>query len=142
MAFTVRLSPPRRTRRTQRAKSTGLLLRVLGVLCGGEFSYGYRKTIAEPVEQPVGRDEQEQRGDAEGQQPPPVPDRYLEEEDLLVGHREVREGIQIEQPLVLLHVRLEHRIDDRGREEPERQDVGQQIADIAEMDGQRGEDQR
>src|SRR5579862_2145897 len=123
MAFIVRSSPPRRTQ-------------------GGEgFSYGLRKRIPEPIEQPVPRQKQQHGPGAERQQPLPMADR-TEEQNLLIRDREVREGVEVEERLVALHAVLPPRIDDRRREEPQHQDVGEQIPDVAKVHGQRREHQR
>ena len=51
-------------------------------------------------------------------------------------------GLRSKNVLELLHARLEPRIDDRRREEPQRQQVRQDVADVAEVHGQRRQDQR
>ena len=75
-----------------------------------------------------------------------VPDGALKEEDLLVGDREVGERVQLQQrrlPLTGLggSIEKELRIDDRRREEPERQQVRQDVADVAKVHGQRRQHQ-
>src|SRR6516225_9314324 len=107
----------------------------------GVTSHRLRERIAQPVEHPIAGEKQHDRRDSEGEQPLPMSQRSVEEEDLLIGDREVRKGIDVEQPAELLHVRLEPRIDDRRREEPEHQHIGEDVTDVAEMDREGGEDQ-
>src|SRR4051794_17915510 len=98
-----------------------------------------RKRVAQPVEHPVAREEKWNRRRAEAEQPLPVADRPLEEQNLLIRDRQVRERIGVEQRLELLDVRLEIRIDDRRCKKPQRQQVGENVADVAKVDRQRGE---
>ncbi len=101
------------------------------------------RTSRAAIEQPVAGEKQQHRAGAEREQPLPVADRTLvEEQDLLVRHREVRERVEVEEEMELLHARLEPRVDDRRREEPQRQQVRQDVADVAEVHGQRRQDQR
>ena len=50
------------------------------------------------------------------------------------------ERIQIEEQLEPLHFLLAPGVDDRRGEEPEHQEVRQQVADVAEVHGQRRQD--
>src|SRR5688500_8571816 len=77
-----------------------------------------------------------------------MPDRAVEEQDFLIGDRQVRERVQLQQlrlPYFVARVRRvleqEVRVDDRGREEPERQQVRQDVADVTEVHRQRREQQ-
>ena len=74
-----------------------------------------------------------------------MPERAWVEEHLLIRDREMKERIQIEEPpehgQQLLGDRVPEllhrpRIDDRRGEEPQRQHVREQIADIAKVHGQ------
>ena len=64
-------------------------------------------------------------------------DGVWKKQNLLVRNRQVGERIQIEEQLIRQHFLLEPRIDDGRREEPEHQDVCEDIADIAEVHCQR-----
>src|SRR5262249_31489460 len=68
-------------------------------------------------------------------------DGSVEEQDLLIRDREVRKRIDIEERAELLHVLLEVGVNNRRREKPEREDVRQNVANVAEMDRERGEQQ-
>src|SRR5437773_12541035 len=101
MAFTRATSPPRRTPGTRRINRTGLylrVLRVLRVLCGDALSsHNLCKRVTQPIEQPVGGQELDDRVRAEREQPLPVTDRALEEQNLLVRHRQMGEQVHVEQ---------------------------------------------
>src|SRR6185436_14452886 len=83
------------------------------------YSYDFGERITQAVEQPVAADEEQHRTGAHHQQPSPVADRTVEEEDFLVRHREVGERVQIEQEPEPLDVVLKPGVDDRRGEEPE-----------------------
>src|SRR5690606_880980 len=94
----------------------------------------------QPVEQPVTDGAEDDRPRADREQPLPVTERPIEEEDFLIGDREVREGVPVEVPHVLLH--HHPRVDDGRGEEPQRQDVGQDVLDVAKVHRQRCQNQR
>src|SRR5438132_9918317 len=98
--------------------------------------------VTQPIEEPVAREEQHDRKAAEREEPLPVAQRSVEEQDLLIRHGEVRERVQVVQPSEPLHVGLEPGIDDRRREEPQHQHVRQDVANVAEVHGQGGEHER
>src|SRR5262245_13578443 len=98
--------------------------------------------VAPPIEQPIPCEkEKRRRGDAR-QKTQPMSDWTVEEEKLLVRDGQVRERIEVEQNLEPLHLVLKPRVDDGSREEPQGQEVGENVADIPEVDRERSNDQR
>ena len=107
------------SRRTQRTKGS-FGLRVLLALRGEGFhSHNLHEGIAQPVEQPVAREKDDDGRHAERQQPLPVAERAGEKEDLLIRNHQVRERVEVEQRLVGPDLRLVIEIDDGRREEPQ-----------------------
>src|SRR5207249_7326444 len=100
-------------------------------------SHPLREGVAQAVEEegPYGEDGQgEKRGQGElgavGEGP--------FEEDLLVGHEDVRHGVETQHvPERAGHVAVE--VEDGGAEEPQVQDVAQDVLEVPEMDGEGGE---
>src|SRR5436190_1640109 len=85
------------------------------------YSHFLRKRVPQPVEHEVAEQEPQDRDRPEEQQGRQVAYRALEEQDLLVGNRQMRERVQLQKrglPDVMDRVRgileQEPRIDDRG----------------------------
>src|SRR6476469_6810855 len=107
-------------------------------------SHFLRERVSQPVEHEVSEQEEGDRNHTEQKQQFQVSDRSRKEQDLLIGDRKVREGVQLQErrlPDMITGVRgileLEPGINDRCREKPEHQQVREDVADVAEVHGQR-----
>src|SRR5258705_3042115 len=88
-----------------------------------------RQRVAQPVEDEVAYEERDDRRDGDGKQSIGLPEGTAPEEHLLVRDRQMGERIQVEQP-PYARWSLGNRIDDRRREEPERQEICEKIAHV------------
>ena len=101
-----------------------------------------RKAVPQPIEDEVPARKTTTDSRPSASQPFPVAERAVEEQHLLIRDR-IRcvIGFRLSSHA---HVRrrLLHRVDDRRREKPERQQVAEQVLEIAEVHRQRREEQR
>src|SRR5207244_2089742 len=132
-----------KTREDHEELFSSRMLRVLRIpsCLRGEPSYDLCERVAEPIEHPVAGDEEDDRHRRKRQEPFPVTDGVMEKENLLIAHRKMRERVCVEQRLESLQARLEPGVEDRCCKEPQREHVCEKVANIAEMDGERREDQ-
>src|SRR5204862_99865 len=59
----------------------------------------FRERVAQAVEQEIAEEKQQERPDAEREQPLPVAERALGKKNLLIGDREMRERVQVDERL-------------------------------------------
>src|SRR4029079_12325064 len=99
-----------------------------------------RERVAQPVEHEVREQKERDRGHAKRQQPAPVAERTLEKQYFLIRNGEVRERVQVQEPLAEIG-RVLPRVDDRRGKEPQLDHVRQDVSNVAEVDGQRRDEE-
>ena len=104
-------------------------------------SHFLRKGVAQPVEDEVARPEHDKGESGHRYKTRFDGHRAGDEEHFLVGDRQVRERVERENPLDAFG-RRPVGIDDRRAEEPERQQIGEQVSQVAKVHGQRRQEQR
>src|SRR5688572_17656731 len=126
---------PTRCRRLRSGSCSGHLSAWTAIL----LSYLFCKRIAQTVEQKVSEQKQPNGGEAQREQPFPVLRRPAgggglrrEDQNLLIGDRQVRERIQIQIRANPLR-RAEPGVDDGRREKPQRHHVAENVLQVSKM---------